>query len=165
MGSSRIPYEFRKLQGNILAMREISNDSELSVPAGSIHERNWLPKRMEPADLQNVVEAFEDMVQHKPHLILEIIDNCFVLDDGNNVLKGGIVVVEEVVKWNGDGRSLGIDQVLASLDLYLRMVFIEEVFRRDLKSDLEKVMVVVDCSFLVEDHPKRSSKGAVKVES
>ncbi|GKB10521.1 hypothetical protein Tco_0844444 [Tanacetum coccineum] len=38
-----------------------------------------------------------------------------------------------------------------------------ELFGRDLESDLERVMVVVDWSSLVEDHPKWLSKDAVQV--
>ncbi|GJU49674.1 ribonuclease H-like domain-containing protein [Tanacetum coccineum] len=44
------------------------------------------------------------------------------------------------------------------------LVFVEGVFGRDLENDLERVMVVVDWSFFVEDHPKRSSKGVVQVD-
>ncbi|GKG46730.1 hypothetical protein Tco_0501576, partial [Tanacetum coccineum] len=46
-----------------------------------------------------------------------------VFDGGSMGLKGGMAVVGVVVKWNdggiGDGRSLDIGQVLATLVLYL----------------------------------------------
>ncbi|GKD52684.1 hypothetical protein Tco_1281660 [Tanacetum coccineum] len=53
-----------------------------------------------------MVETFENMVQHEPHFILKVTNECFrikVFDGGSMGLKGGMAVVEVVVKWNDGG--------------------------------------------------------------
>ncbi|GJR04466.1 hypothetical protein Tco_0527450 [Tanacetum coccineum] len=84
-----------------------------------------------------VVETFEDVVQHEPHFILKIINECF----GSLVmgLNSGMTVVEVVVKWNDGGIG-------------------KEVVVRGGRS-LEKVVEVVDWSFKEASLPLKSSRG------
>ncbi|GJY01644.1 hypothetical protein Tco_0359796 [Tanacetum coccineum] len=79
-----------------------------------------------------------------------------VLDDGSDDLNGGIVVVEEVVKWCG-GSIYG--EVVGERMVQNPWVLLEGVFGRC----LEKEFVIVDWNFSVVDHLRKLSRDVVLV--
>nr|GEW68402.1 copia protein [Tanacetum cinerariifolium] len=159
----------------------IASDYGLSILAGSIPERNRLYNRIEPADLQKKsakpIFGGKQFIQNA-YYKKQCDQGTKVLDGGSDDINGGIVVVEEVVKWRGGGISgevvvkgertlfrtfcafwiassiLLLERLIGERMIQNPWVLVEGVFGRG----LEREFMIVDWNFLVVDHSRKLSR-------
>ncbi|GKC06407.1 hypothetical protein Tco_0998017 [Tanacetum coccineum] len=103
--------------------------------------------------LSNMLEVYCSPV---PPVPLPQPANAEVLDGRSDDLNGGVVVVEEVVKWCGGGIC---GEVVGEMMVQNPWVLVEGVFGRG----LEREFVIVDWNFLVVDHSRKLSRDVVLV--